>query len=109
MVITVANRIPIAKGWEEEFEKRWKDRKWSITELPGFIRNEILRPIRGDYYIVKTYWESMEDFEGWTKSVAFEEAHADPPPKEAFAGSNVLEIHEVVASVDSSRPREAIS
>lgn len=101
MVIVVANRIPIAKGWEEEFEKRWKNRKWSITELPGFIRNEILRPIRGDHYIVKTYWESMEDFQRWTKSKAFEEAHKDPPPSEAFAGENSLEIHEVISSVGS--------
>ncbi len=101
MVIVVANRIPIAKGWEEEFEKRWRNRKWSITELPGFIRNEILRPIRGDHYIVKTYWESMEDFQRWTKSKAFEEAHKDSPPSEAFAGENSLEIHEVISSVGS--------
>jgi heme-degrading monooxygenase HmoA len=101
MVIVVANRIPIAEGWEEDFEKRWRSRKWSIAELPGFLRNEVLRPIQGDTYIVKTYWRSMEDFQRWTKSPAFEEAHADPPPKEAFAGPNALEIHEVIASKEA--------
>ncbi len=105
MVVVVANRIPVAEGWEEDFEKRWQDRDWSITGLPGFIRNEILRPIQGNHYIVKTYWESMEDFQGWTKSEAFAEAHANPPPREAFAGENVLEIHEVVASVQAPARR----
>ncbi len=54
---------------------------------------------------MKTYWESMEDFQGWTKSEAFAEAHANPPPREAFAGENVLEIHEVVASVQAPARR----
>lgn len=97
MVIVVANRIPIVEGWEEEFEERWVNREWSIAALLGFIRNEVLRPIQGDAYIVKTYWRTMGDFEGWTKSEAFHEAHAHPPPKEVFAGPSALEIHEVIA------------
>jgi heme-degrading monooxygenase HmoA len=97
MVVVVANRIPVAKGWEEEFERRWKDRKWSIAKLPGFIRTEVLRPVDGGSYVVMTHWASMEDFEQWTNSEAFREAHADAPPKEAFAGPSVLEIHELVA------------
>lgn len=101
MVIVVANRIPVAEGWEERFEKRWLDREWSITQLPGFIRNEVLRPLQADHYVVKTYWESMEAFEGWTKSEAFHEAHAHPLPRDAFAGENALEIHEVLASVEA--------
>lgn len=106
MVVVVANRIPVAEGWEEDFERRWRDREWSIAELPGFLRNEILRPVRGDHYVVKTYWEDMEAFEAWTESRAFREAHADPPPEEAFAGPNVLEIHEVIATVGPSSARE---
>ncbi len=45
MVIVAANRIAIAEEWEEDFEKRWRNRKWSIAEGPGFLRNEILRSI----------------------------------------------------------------
>ncbi len=101
MVIVVANRIPIADGWEEDFEKRCRSLKWYIAELPGFLRNEILRPIQGDTYIVKTYCRIMVDFQRWTKRPAFVEAHADPPPKEAFAGPNALEIHEVIASKEA--------
>ncbi len=97
MVVVVSNRIPVAKGWEAEFERRWKARKWLIAKLPGFIRTEVLRPVKGDYYVVMTHWRSPEDFERWTESEAFREAHADPPPKEAFAGPNVFEVHEVFA------------
>jgi heme-degrading monooxygenase HmoA len=44
-----------------------------------------------------THWRSMAEFERWTESGAFREAHSDIPPKEAFAGPNVLEVHEVIA------------
>ena len=77
MVIVVANRIPVAKGWEEAFERRWLNRKWSIATLPGFLGTEVLRPMKGDVYVVQTHWRSMKDFERWTKSAAFGEAHAD--------------------------------
>ena len=108
MVIVVANRIPVAKGWEEAFERRWLNRKWSIATLPGFLGTEVLRPMKGDVYVVQTHWRSMKDFERWTKSAAFGEAHADPPPREAFAGPNAFEIHEIFASRRASgrrRPR----
>ena len=94
-MIVVANRIQVAKGHEAMFEMRFRDREYTVSRLPGFIRNEVLRPVRGDVYIVKTYWRSMEDFERWTKSDEFKQAHANPPPKETFAGPNQLEIHEV--------------
>lgn len=104
MVVVVANRIPIADGWEQEFERRWVHRKWSIAKLPGFLGTEVLRPVKGNVYIVQTHWRSMDDFERWTRSAAFGDAHADPPPRDAFAGPNVLEIHEVFAAKEG-RPR----
>ena len=97
MVLVVSNRIPVAKGWEEEFERRWRERKWSIARSPGFMRTEVLRPVKGDHYVVVTHWRSKEDFERWTESPAFMEAHSDTPPKEAFSGRSKLEIHEVIA------------
>lgn len=101
MVVVVSNRIPVAKGWEPEFERRWAERKWTIARLPGFVRTEVMRPVKGDFYVVMTHWRSMEDFERWTESDAFQEAHADPPPREAFSAPNVLEVHEVFASKEA--------
>lgn len=98
MVVVVANRIPVEKGWEKAFEERWRNRKWSLAKSPGFVRTEVLRPVKGETYIVQTHWRSMKDFERWTRSAEFHAAHANPPPREAFAGPNVLEIHEIFAS-----------
>lgn len=97
MVVVVSNRIPVAKGWEEDFERRWIDRKYQLGRSPGFIRNEVLKPIKGGYYVVRTYWETMEHFERWTRSPEFQKSHENTPPKEAFSGPNVLEMHEILA------------
>jgi heme-degrading monooxygenase HmoA len=57
--------------------------------------------MRGDQYVVMTYWRSKEDFEHWTASQAHIEAHANPPPKAAFTGPNKLELHEITAESPS--------
>ncbi len=100
-MIVVANRISIAKGHEASFEERFRIRAGLVDQSPGFIRNEVLRPIRGQPYIVKTYWKDLQSFEAWTKSESFHKAHADPPPAEMFAGPNVLEIHEVFETTET--------
>lgn len=95
-MIVVMNRMRVARGSEAAFEERFRHHADLINKEPGFIRNEILRPLQGDYYVVKTYWQSREDFERWTQSESFRQAHASRPPAEMFTGPNVLEIHEVV-------------
>ncbi|SCX93261.1 Heme-degrading monooxygenase HmoA [Thiohalorhabdus denitrificans] len=97
-VIVVANRIPVAEGWEEAFEERFRNRAGQVEQQPGFVRMEILRPVESGPYVVKTYWESMAAFRAWTESEDFRAAHADPPPREMFAGDNRMEIHEVALS-----------
>ncbi len=110
-MVVVTNRIPVAPGWEEKFEDRFSKRAHLVDQSPGFIRNEVHRPrpMKFDreagrfvddpdtagYYEVKTWWETVEHFQDWTKSDSFREAHANRPPKEMFSGSNELEIHEV--------------
>ena len=97
MVVVVSNRIPVAKGHEEAFEERWRNRKWPIASHPGFIRTEVLKPVKGDHYIVVTHWQTMKDFENWTNSNSFMESHANAPPRESFSGPSQLEIHEIIA------------
>jgi heme oxygenase (mycobilin-producing) len=97
MVVVVSNRIPVKQGYKETFEQRWKNRKWAIANHPGFIRTEVLKPVKGDHYIVVTHWQTLKDFEAWTNSNSFIESHANAPPREAFAGPSQLEIHEVIA------------
>lgn len=101
-MIVVANRIPVAEGYEAAFEERFQNRDWSIKACPGFIRTEVLKPLQGACYVVMTYWEDRTAFENWTHSEAFRKAHADRPPREMFSGPNVLEIHEVINSTDDT-------
>jgi heme-degrading monooxygenase HmoA len=95
MVVVVSNRIPVAKGHEASFEQSWRNRKWAIGSHPGFIRTEVLKPVKGNRYIVVTHWQSIKDFETGTASSSFMESHANAPRGESFSGPSQLKIHEV--------------
>jgi heme oxygenase (mycobilin-producing) len=95
-MIVVSNRIQVAKGHELDFEKRFEGRARLVETMPGFIRLEILRPIKSDYYVVLTHWKDEASFRAWTESSEFKEAHSNRPPAEIFAGPNVFEMHEVI-------------
>ncbi|MCZ6679645.1 MAG: antibiotic biosynthesis monooxygenase [Candidatus Poribacteria bacterium] len=104
-MITVANRIFVAPEYTEAFEERFQNRAKLVDGMPGFISNQVLRPVNaGDPYIVFTLWESRKHFEAWVNSEEFAKGHAQSGtlPKEAFSGPNKLELHEVF--LDSSRP-----
>lgn len=104
-MITVANRIYVAREYAEAFEERFRARAGLVDQMPGFISNQVLRPVNeGDAYIIFTIWNSRQDLLNWVRSDAFLKGHAQSGtmPKEAFVRSNVLEMHEVVQ--DPSRP-----
>ena len=104
-MITVANRIYVRQEYGEAFEKRFQERAGLVDKMPGFISNQVLRPVNDDDpYVVFTIWKSRQDFLNWVRSDAFIKGHAQSGtlPKEAFFKPNVLEMHEVVQ--DSSRP-----
>lgn len=95
-MIVVANRISVAKGFEKAFEERFKSRAHKVDHMPGFIRNEVLRPVESEYYVVMTYWENEDFFTAWTESKEFKDAHKRKPPADMFSGANVFEMHEVI-------------
>ena len=104
-MITVANRIYVAPEYQEAFEARFRNRARLVDGMPGFISNQVLRPVNdGDPYVVFTLWESRKDFENWVESDEFRKGHAQSGtlPKVAFTQSNKLELHEVI--LDSARP-----
>lgn len=103
-VITVANRIYVKQEYAEAFEQRFRERAGLVDQMPGFVSNQVLRPVNeGDPYVVFTIWNSRQDFLNWVRSDAFVKGHAQSGslPKDAFSQSNVLEMHEVIQ--DSSR------
>jgi heme oxygenase (mycobilin-producing) len=98
-MITVANRIYVNQEYAERFEQRFRERAGLVDKMPGFISNQVLRPVNeGDPYVVFTIWETRQDFLNWVRSDEFVKGHAQSGtlPKEAFSRSNVLEMHEVV-------------
>ena len=124
LCVCVTNMIPVNEGHEDDFEDRFSKRVHLVDQAPGFIRNEVHRPrpvkfshktgkweedteAQG-YYQVKTWWRSMEDFENWTRSKSFAEAHSNTPPKEMFAGPARIEVHEVFLSTDIAADNDAL-
>jgi heme-degrading monooxygenase HmoA len=100
-LISVENHIPVKKKFREAFEARFQTDNRHVHNSPGFVRNEVLRPVEGDdQYIVRTYWDSIESFENWTKSEEFRKAHSNTPSGETFRGKSHLTIHEVISKTE---------
>ena len=98
-MITVMNRIGVKPDFAAQFEESFRNRAGLVDGMPGFVRNEVLKPTKpGDPYIVLTYWEDQASFQAWTESDAFEQGHSRSGslPREAFSGRNALEVHEVL-------------
>lgn len=74
------NRFKVVKGSEEAFEEVWRSRQTRLDEMAGFKTFHLLRgPEREDHtlYASHTIWATRDDFEAWTKSQQFRDAHKD--------------------------------
>ena len=103
-MITVANRIYVAPEYAGQFEEAFRQRAGSVDGMPGFISNQVLRPVNpGDPYSCGPV-EFSQRLRSLDRSDEFVQGHARSGtlPKEAYTASNKLEIHQVVQ--DSSRP-----
>ncbi len=74
-MVIIMNRMTVPDEYRERFEEVFASRAGAVDTRPGFIRAEILRPHRGNEYIVMTQWESEDDFEGWVGSPEYIEGH----------------------------------
>lgn len=93
-MVVVMNRITVAEGREQDFEKTFMERDRAVDRMPGFIDMQVLRPSEGRTYVVLTRWKSRESFQQWTESEAFISAHRKQSPGLAEARPT-LEIYEV--------------
>lgn len=72
------NRFQVRRGHEEDFEQVWKNRDSRLHGVPGFVEFHLLRGPDNEAYTLyssHTLWATRGDFEAWTKSEAFREAH----------------------------------
>lgn len=99
------NRFQIALGFEEGFEKIWRERETYLEEVPGFVSFALLRGTTlkdestADHtlYASHTVWASREHFDAWTQSEHFRKAHAQASaPKGTYLGHPNLELFDGV-------------
>jgi heme-degrading monooxygenase HmoA len=104
------NRFQVIRGQEESFEQVWLSRDTHLGGVPGFIEFHLLRgPSEDDHTLFSshTVWRSREDFEAWTRSEAFRQAHRSAGGnKPLYLGHPRFEGFEVVQTVkrDAASP-----
>lgn len=94
------NRFQVLEGEEHAFEEVWRSRGSRLDEMKGFKDFQLLRGPKKEghtLYASHTIWASYADFEAWTKSEQFRDAHknAGQGPK-LTTGHPVFEGFEAV-------------
>jgi heme-degrading monooxygenase HmoA len=72
------NRFQVIRGEEQAFENVWLSRDTYLDGVPGFVEFHLLRGASEEDHTLfasHTVWRSREDFEAWTRSDAFRQAH----------------------------------
>lgn len=97
------NRFKVKLGAEEAFESVWRNRDSHLTSVPGFKAFHLMKGEAMDgyrLYASHTAWESVEDFQAWTKSEAFRAAHKGAKSHaDIYLGPPELEVFESVQEV----------
>jgi len=104
MFVTM-NRIFVSPEYTSKFEERFRNRIHAVDNMPGFIRNLVLRPQDPEHpYVITTFWQSEEDFQNWVNSDAFIQGHAKSGTlsKEAFNKPSHLETFEVFLDTEAN-------
>ena len=79
------NRFKIRPGREADFETIWKARESRLSEMAGFREFRLLKGPQSDdhtLYSSHVIWDSKADFEAWTKSEQFRDAHKNAGNRE---------------------------
>lgn len=96
-----ANRFRVVPEHAAAFEQLWLTRESRLHELPGFLEFQLLRGPRAEDHVLytsSTRWASHQEFEAWTTSAQFRQAHSGAgssksltlgPP--SFEGFDVLQ------------------
>lgn len=94
------NRFKIAPGFEDGFERIWRERESFLSEVPGFKSFSLLKRSNNEDHVLyasHSIWASREAFEAWTESESFRKAHAQAnTPQGTYLGPPELELFESV-------------
>lgn len=103
-MVVVFTKFNVNPEFREEFEKRALEKfgENGIEKIDGFLGLKILSGKSfpsmptNDNVVIITYWKDMDGFINYTNSEAFAKAHQNPPPKEMFKSTPLVEIYEVI-------------
>ena len=94
------NRFKIALGFEDGFEKVWRERDSYLSEVEGFVSFNLMKCVATEEFVLyasHSVWQSKEAFEAWTDSEHFRKAHAQASaPKGTYLGHPDLELFDSV-------------
>lgn len=102
----VLNKFVLHPEKSTAFEALWRDRSALLDGNPGFLRFKLLK-LTGDdgtriRYTTVSEWRSREDFEAWTQSTSFKQAHKNlPKSTDLYIEPPAMER---LDSVDLSKP-----
>jgi heme-degrading monooxygenase HmoA len=104
-VFIAMNRFRVRPDAESDFEAVWLNREVYLDRVPGFIEFHLLRGPRNEdhtLYSSHTVWRSQADFEAWTRSEAFRNAHRQAGGnKPLYLGHPQFEGFEVLQTVSA--------
>jgi len=99
-VFLAMNRFKIALGFEDGFEKVWRERDSYLSEVEGFVSFNLMKGLATEEFVLyasHSVWQSKEAFEAWTDSEHFRKAHAQASaPKGTYLGHPDLELFDSV-------------
>ncbi len=99
------NRFQVLTDHADAFEAVWKTRESRLTDQPGFVAFHMLKGPDAEagetiLYASHTIWRSREDFEAWTRSQSFRDAHKDGGrTRHMYQGGPRFEGFEVIQEV----------
>lgn len=75
----VMNNIPVSEEGKPVFEDRFIKQQQRLDQMSGLRAFRLLKPIKGNTYIVFSQWETEENYILWKESEAFQKQTAKPP------------------------------
>jgi heme-degrading monooxygenase HmoA len=70
------NYISCTDAYRERFETLFRSRAHAIENVPGFRNMVVLKPTKeGGDYLVVSFWDKRESFDGWRESPSFMAGH----------------------------------
>nr|WP_029375574.1 antibiotic biosynthesis monooxygenase [Oceanicola sp. S124] len=102
MSFIAMNRFKVRPGHEEAFEEIWKTRESRLNELDGFREFRMLKGASAEDHVLYasyTLWASKANFEAWTRSEQFRDAHknaGNSRTKDALMGPPQFEGFEAI-------------